>query len=278
MSEVQNVGGQQVEEAQVGVLSKSQLKRQKRKQKWLDSRAERRKLERAKRKEKRKSLAQDVKDGKSVSTYRRPTLMADSANKFKIVIDMDFEDYMTESEISKAVQQVGRIYAANRHSENPCQLYVTSLKGKILDKFASTNTGYINWDINHTDKDYLELFKATNLGMSKFVYLTGDAEATLPEASSMLKDDSRIYIIGGLVDHNRHKNLCLTRARERGVPTAKLPVKEHVTLTQRHILSTLTVFEILHNVLGSRKSWPEALTSSIPKRKMAQADKPQESC
>lgn len=260
-------------------ISKSQLKKQLKRQKWIESRGERRKLEREKRKMKRKMLAQEraadqKRPGATPTPTKRYTLMKDSDNKFRIVIDMDFNEYMTDSEIKKAVQQAGRIYAANRHSQDPCQLYISSLKDRIRDSFASANTGYKNWDINCSDKDYLELFKTCDSSQpnsSDFIYLTGDSEHNLPDAEMLVKDRSKIFVIGGLVDHNRHKNLCYERAVARGVSTAKLPIKEHVTLCQRHILSTFTVFEIMLKVLGSHVSWKEALLCNIPKRKIAQS-------
>lgn len=264
---------------QTNAISKSQLKKQLKRQEWIESRGERRRIEREKRKIKRRLLAQeratDLKDPLAApSQDKRHTLMMDSNNKFRVVIDMDFNEFMTDSEISKAAQQVGRIYSTNRHSQNPCQLHISSLKDRVRDRFAITNTGYQNWDINCSDKGYLELFKSCDSlkeDVDKFIYLTGDSENTLPDVDTLLKDSSKIFVIGGLVDHNRHKNLCQERAVARGIPTARLPIKEHVALCQRHILSTLTVFEIMLKVLGSHTPWLEALLAAIPKRKIAQS-------
>lgn len=260
------------------VLSKSQQKKQLRRQKYLEHRGERRKLEREKRKTKKVEQAKQRLEAAACGQMipeiitKKTTLMKDSCNKFKVVIDMDFEEFMTDAEMSKATQQLGRIYSLNRHADNPCQLYVTSLKGKILDKFQYTNSGYKSWDINHTELDYQQLFTSSNTDQSEqnIVYLSGDAEDTLPDVEALLKDDSKIFVIGGLVDHNRHKNLCQTRAHSRNIPTAKLPLKENITLCQRHILSTVAVFEILLHVLSSHKSWREALIMSVPKRKIVQ--------
>lgn len=293
-------------------ISKTQLKKLNKRQRWLEGRGERRKAEREKRKLKRKALALDrdqqqnhesCDDGdaggddtskdkieSNKTGNRLYNLMANSSNKFKVVIDMDFEDCMTESELKKSVLQVGRIYAANRHSKNPCQLYICSVKGKVQEAFNALNTGYKNWDVHCSELDYVTLFKSDNsssvqssndqagdhaaLNSTKvvkdFIYLSGDSDTVLSDVDTILKDDSKIFVIGGLVDHNRHKNLCYNRALERGIPTARLPIKEHVTLSQRHILATLTVFEIMLQVLGSHKSWQEALVSAIPKRKLAQ--------
>lgn len=259
-------------------ISKNQLKRQKKHERWLEGRIERRTHEREKRKLKRKALAKEREEkGEAFVNPKRYNLMETSKNKFRIVIDLDFEDYMTQNEISKSVQQVARIYAANRHSDNPSQLYLTSLKGKILDRFAIMNKGYANWDINHSDKDYVELFNEPMLNeienKEQFIYLTADTDDTLPSVDEILdKYESKIFIIGGLVDHNRHKKLCFDRAQQHGIRTAKLPITDHVKLNQRQILSTVTVFEILLEAFSSHKPWSEILVSKIPKRKIAQPD------
>lgn len=258
-------------------MSKNQMKKIARLQRMLDSRKERRKIEKEKKKLKKKELAklrQDSGDDPHVAINTKKTrLMSESGNKFRVVIDMDFEDYMTDAEIGKAAKQVGRIYSLNRHSERPCQLYITSLKGRIRDRFGVTNAGYLNWDVNISQDDYLTLFGSNdtqeNSDRDNIIYLTADTDKTLPSAEDLLKDESKIFVIGGLVDHNRHKKLCFERAEERKITTAKLPIKDHVQLCQRHILSTVTVFEILLNVVASRMSWRDALIASIPKRKLA---------
>lgn len=262
------------------VLSKSQAKKLMKRQRWLEQLPARRKLEREKRKTKRKLRAQEKDTTQQVDKLY--TLMADSNNKFKVVIDMDFEDYMTDREICKAVQQVARVYAVNRRSKNPFQLYISSLKGEIRNKIAKICVGYENWDVNCSELDYVALFSDNSTEQTSdinktsnknFIYLSGDSDEKLADVDSLIKDESKIFVIGGLVDHNRHKSLCQKRALERGIPTAKLPIGEHLKLNQRHILATVTVFEVLLNVLGSHKQWPEALMEAIPSRKIENISK-----
>lgn len=259
-------------------ISKSQLKKLRRHQKWIESKPERRRREKEKRKLKRQLLAKerDSKDDLVIIERPRVKLMKDSNNKFRIVVDLNFEQYMTDSEIAKSVKQVGRIYTINRHATSPCQLYISSLNGKIRERFSITNRGYENWDIHHSECDYVDLFRQPveeEMDKTNFIYLTGDSNETLPDVDTLLTEyESKIFIIGGLVDHNRHKNLCLQLAENRGIKTAKLPIEQHVKLCQRQILSTVTVFEILLEVLGNHKQWSEALLSTIPKRKLAAAN------
>lgn len=263
-------------------VSKNQQKKLLRKQRWEETKHERRKAERDKIKQKRKAAAEArakmTEEELAQLAPRRnpPKLMSESDNKFRIVIDMDFEQYMTDDEIGKAVQQLGRIYSLNRRSDRPCQLFVSSMKGKIMEKCAQTNTGYRSWDINLSDSNYQSLFCSDGSCNAspddlkrQFVYLSGDADCSLPDVKDMLADESKIYVIGGLVDHNRHKGLCYKLATDSGIKCAKLPINDYILLNQRHVLSTVAVFEILTHVLGSKKSWVEALSLAIPKRKIA---------
>lgn len=260
-------------------LSKSQLKKQKRWAKVKEQKMERRGAEKQKKKDKRKEIvSQILKQGGTKEDIdiklRKPRfkLMSDSTNRFKIVIDMNFEEFMSEGELSKAVQQAARIYSINRHLENPSQLYITSVRDKIKDKFSITNTGYVKWDANISELDYIDLFKSTKNDSENepnLIYLTGDSDNTLPDVEEILKNENTVFVIGGLVDHNRHKGLCLSRANERNIRTARLPISENLKLNQRHILSTVAVFEILVKIIGDRSTWHEALVSCIPKRKIA---------
>ena len=52
-------------------------------------------------------------------------------------------------------------------------------------------------------------------------------------------DPSKIYILGGLVDRNRHKGICYKRATEAGVATARLPITQHMKLHTSAVSTTL---------------------------------------
>jgi tRNA (guanine9-N1)-methyltransferase len=95
------------------------------------------------------------------------------------------------------------------------------------------------------------------------VYLTSDSPHTL---SSLSPNTS--YIIGGIVDKNRHKGLCYRRACERGIPTAKLPIGEYMTMQSRSVLAVNHVVEIMLKWLETG-DWGEAFLDVIPKRKEA---------
>jgi len=95
------------------------------------------------------------------------------------------------------------------------------------------------------------------------IYLTADSPYTLERLSP-----NTCYIVGGIVDKNRHKGLCYKRACERGIPTAKLPIGEYMTMQSRSVLAVNHVVEIMLKWLVTG-DWGEAFLSVIPKRKEA---------
>jgi tRNA (guanine9-N1)-methyltransferase len=95
------------------------------------------------------------------------------------------------------------------------------------------------------------------------VYLTSDSSNILDRLSP-----NTSYIVGGIVDKNRHKGLCYKRACERGIATAKLPIGEYMTMQSRSVLAVNHVVEIMLRWLETG-DWGEAFLSVIPKRKEA---------
>ncbi|KIW28141.1 uncharacterized protein PV07_07823 [Cladophialophora immunda] len=93
------------------------------------------------------------------------------------------------------------------------------------------------------------------------IYLTSDSPDTLTTLSPY-----STYIVGGLVDKNRHKGICYKTATARGVKTAKLPIGEYLEMTSRKVLATNHVVEILLRYL-EEEDWGKAFLRVIPKRK-----------
>lgn len=93
------------------------------------------------------------------------------------------------------------------------------------------------------------------------VYLTSDS----PETLTVLKPYST-YIIGGIVDKNRHKGICYKRAVEAGIKTARLPIGEFLQMQSRQVLTTNHVNEIMLKWL-ELGDWGKAFMAVIPKRK-----------
>ena len=99
--------------------------------------------------------------------------------------------------------------------------------------------------------------------LDKVVYLTADTETTLDTIK-----EGEMYVIGGLVDRNRYKNVCAEKARRLGLRTARLPIgadrlKSSTVMTVNQVVNILLAF----NQTGS---WEEALDQHLPKRKIRQ--------
>lgn len=96
---------------------------------------------------------------------------------------------------------------------------------------------------------------------SSIVYLSADSPHTLDKLEPYTS-----YVIGGLVDRNREKNLCQRRAEEKGIRTAKLPIGEYMQMADRKVLATNHVVEIMSKWLETG-DWGKAFVEIIPKRK-----------
>ncbi|KIJ22746.1 hypothetical protein M422DRAFT_134047, partial [Sphaerobolus stellatus SS14] len=97
------------------------------------------------------------------------------------------------------------------------------------------------------------------------VYLTGDADEELTELK-----EGETYIIGGICDHNRYKNLCMNKAATQSLRYARLPIGTYIkNLPSRKILTVNQVFDILLQWVETR-DWEKALYSVMPKRKFQQ--------
>ncbi|XP_055843018.1 tRNA methyltransferase 10 homolog A [Episyrphus balteatus] len=240
-------------------LSKRQLKKLKKKAQWEEKKKEKRQKEREKCKLKR--LTAKI-EGTPLGPSRKE-LKRNKANKspsdLKVAIDLDYDDLMIDKDVAKCVKQLLRIYTVNRRSRMPANLHFTGIKldGRIHEVLKK-NDGYEHWDVQWVYQSYSENF--TN---DEIVYLTSDSDEILKEI-----DPTKIYIIGGLVDHNHHKGLCYDRAKKLSLKTARLPLTEHVDMKTRTVLSTYHVFEILLR-LSEGKSWAEAILETIPVRKGA---------
>ncbi|TFY56771.1 hypothetical protein EVJ58_g7434 [Rhodofomes roseus] len=94
------------------------------------------------------------------------------------------------------------------------------------------------------------------------VYLTADSQDELTELK-----EGETYIIGGICDHNRYKNLCFDKAESSGIRSARLPIGTYLaSLKTRKVLTVNQTFEILLNWVETR-DWEQALEAVIPKRK-----------
>jgi tRNA (guanine9-N1)-methyltransferase len=179
----------------------------------------------------------------------------------RVCIDLDFVDYMAPKDLGKVGKQVKRCYARNRRTQRALQLHLTSLRPP-LQAHLGTAKEIKGWDVHRHTEDYGAVFAREDI-----VYLTSESEVTLETL-----DPAKVYVIGGLVDHNVHKGLTAKLAAERGIATARLPIGDYVHLASRKVLTINHVFEILLEYLATG-SWSKAFFKVIPERKGLSAKK-----
>ncbi|CAG2109850.1 unnamed protein product [Medioppia subpectinata] len=185
-------------------MSKKQMKRLQRHQKWLDSRPEKRRQEKERKKLKAKRLREEGVEVMSRTALKKQYIpMSSSKCKVSVCIDCDFEDYMEEKDMKKLVKQIGRCYAFNRHSSAPVQLYITSVVSKVREVLTKCQPGFTNWDAVCLDSHWTQVFT----DKSKIIYLTSDSEDVIPDPKDIVAANDYVFIIGGLVDHNKYKGL-----------------------------------------------------------------------
>ncbi|KAG8529321.1 uncharacterized protein KY384_005957 [Bacidia gigantensis] len=207
------------------------------------------------------------------------------------IIDCGFDDLMTEVEHKSLASQITRSYSENRKAHCQAHLMVSSFRGQLKERFEGLlESQYLSWkDSTFLADDFVEAkdiamewTQSAQAGMksdifddmtkhysdlketasgTEVVYLTSDSPDTLTELKAR-----GTYIIGGLVDRNRHKGVCYKKATGRGIRTAKLPIGEYMDMNSRFVLTTNHVVEILLRWLELR-DWGKAFMEVMPKRK-----------
>lgn len=252
-----NISNEQTtgEEASETKMSKSQLRKLKRQEKWLAHKDEKRAKERLKKKQRKKEAMERGEDVGPTRKKLKQNTMAKSSCQVKVVIDCSLDSYMAEKDIIKLVKQIQFCYSTNRRADNPLQFYVTGVRGQTKERLEAIGD-FKNWDVNFTEDDYTEVFDH-----SKIVYLSSDSSNVLCDL-----DPDTAYIIGGLVDHNHHKGLCHQKAVEKGVSHAQLPISDYIDLKSRKVLTINHVFDILLRYSENR-DWQKTFFSVLPQRK-----------
>ncbi len=208
-----------------------------------------------------------------------------------LVLDCGFDDLMMDKELKSLGSQVTRCYSDNHRAPLQAHLAISSFGGHLKERFDGLLAGqYRSWrNVRFLERDFVEAASQAREWMKgerggklagaltmkndsaqasheqddagEVVYLTSDSADTLTE----LRPYST-YIIGGLVDRNRHKGVCYKRAMDRGMRTAKLPIGDYMQMTSRFVLATNHVAEIMLRWL-ELGDWGKAFLQVVPKRK-----------
>jgi len=202
----------------------------------------------------------------------------------RVVIDLDFNEKMTEKELVSMSSQLQHSYAANKRAARALPMLFTSVRD-IMHERLESKTDYRKWNCCEWWRtSYEDLWREgddprlftppraketaswARAAKDDVIYLTGDSPNILSEI-----EEGKTYVIGGIVDRNRYKNLCLDKANEQGLKHAALPIGQYLPeIEGRKILTVNQVFHIMA-VWVEKRDWREALHTVMPQRKIGQA-------
>ncbi|PWY92677.1 hypothetical protein BO70DRAFT_357819 [Aspergillus heteromorphus CBS 117.55] len=242
------------------------------------------------REQRRAALEQAKEDGTLAELKKSYERTPERFRKSKLlpmtlVIDCGYDELMLDKERISLGSQITRSYSDNSRSPFRSHLVVSSFNKLLKHRFDTVLAGmHQNWKgvrvleddfacVAEKAKEWMVVpaggtFDGVFANMAdakpedgEVVYLSSDSPNTLTE----LKPFST-YIVGGLVDKNRHKAICYKAAVEKGIKTAKLPIGDYIQMASRQVLATNHVVEIMLRWL-ELGDWGKAFLSVIPQRK-----------
>jgi len=258
-------------------LSKNQQKKRKRYEKLMTIKKRRKEQEKEAKAAKAKAAGRDLeaerrlqeKQRLSGEGYKRRELYwerrlkpADTA--FRVCIDCSFADHMTPKEIGSLSSQIRYCYASNKKSSHPVHLSIASLSGTTYGNLSKVEGFPEQWRaraFSCSEEPLLQMHSQRN----DVVYLTKDSENTLETL-----DDSKVYVIGGIVDRNRLKGITSQKSKDLNISTGKLPIDNHLKVAATKVLTCNHVFEILLKYREHDGDWKKALLDVLPERKEVQ--------
>lgn len=245
---------------------------------------------------------------KTVANENEELITIDPINidkKIGVVIDCGYDDYMNEKEVVSLSSQITRAYSTNRQAVKnyyaqkiedyknglglnatedkdiapAAKLVISGLDKRLKARFDKVLPDYKNWDpecaqlkedslVDVLDKWGSDGSKKEE-DYSNIVYLSADTDDKLEELKA-----GDIYVVGGIVDKGRHKNLCKSTAEKLGqkISIKRLPIDEFIKLSGRKVLTTAHVVELLLKWC-EYKDWKRAFEEVLPPRKMKEGDK-----
>ncbi|KAM9501459.1 tRNA methyltransferase 10 homolog A isoform 1-T4 [Clarias gariepinus] len=253
-----NANEQEVQAEGTETLSKRQRKKLLKQQLWEEQR-DLRKQKRKERKQQRKLEKQTQSEDRTDFPDRKRVRKEAEPSPLRLVIDCSFDNLMMLKDVKKLHKQIQRCYAENRRAAHPVKFYITSHDGQLKQYMNEINKGWVNWkDVHVKSEHFHEVLSKEDL-----VYLTSDSPNILQEL-----DETKAYVIGGLVDHNHHKGISFKRATDLGIAHAQLPLGTFVKMNSRKVLAVNHVFEIMLAYLD-KHDWQEAFFTVLPQRKGA---------
>lgn len=199
---------------------------------------------------------------RSARAKREAARSAQYASGPRVVIDCSFESKMTKKELKSFVQQLMYCYGLNRRAKRPFRMCLSSLGGETEAALRRIG-GFDSWPLFPSARPYDNDPELSNDPKGEIVYLSAEADEVMDEF-----DPSKAYVIGGIVDRNRHKGLTDRKAQAQGIKRVRLPIGEYLRMRSTKVLTVNHVFEILLKMY-EHGDWKTALQAVMPERKVA---------
>lgn len=186
-----------------------------------------------------------------------------------ILVDCSYDDLMRQGEINSRNSQLIFCYSTSMKMdiERPLRLSVIGASISLFDFLQRVQKEGV-WSANITTKSLEDLIESNEFDIQRLVYLTADAEN---EIDTYCPSDT--YIIGGLVDRNRHNGITLRKAQKLGIRTGKLPLHKYCDLTGSIVLSVNHIFAFM-TYLHCGMPFKEVVDIVVPNRKLKTVESP----
>jgi tRNA (guanine9-N1)-methyltransferase len=276
-------------------LSKNKLRKLRRQQAWEAGRQDRALKRREKRKKKqelrRAELAHAMESGEAVPNKPTKPTTVGYHIPMSFIIDCSFDDLMNDNEITSLSQQIARSYNSVRTAKYRPKLFISGYSGRLSYRFENImQNQHKSWrgvqvlegSISEANEQATSWMKEVEITpqtpLPQHIIATGDndkSDVASPSIVYLSSESSNVlsslspntsYVIGGLVDKNRHKGHCYMIAQKNNIATARLPIDEYVKLSSRKVLTTNHVVEIMLRYLETG-NWEESFLNVIPQRK-----------
>ncbi|KAI8356685.1 guanine-1-methyltransferase-domain-containing protein [Blakeslea trispora] len=242
-------------------LSKSAIKRLLRSEQWEETKETRKAYQREKFRQKRKERRQLAREGVIEKPVSKKKLAHQSQLvNIGLILDCGFSELMTDKELYSLVNQLSYTYGRNKIAPKAMQMCLTSFNSPLEQMLNDKLPDWKHWQLKRDTKSYLDLYDPTTL-----VYLSADSDHVIDRL-----EEGKHYIVGGIVDKNRYKNLCFDKANQQGIQTARLPISDYLNLSSRKVLTVNQVCEIMLKSI-ELGDWQKAFIQVIPERKLRDA-------
>ncbi|KAF2666727.1 hypothetical protein BT63DRAFT_415836 [Microthyrium microscopicum] len=275
-------------------MSKNAQKKLRKKQEWEAGRGERAIKRKEKRIIMREKKREEIKANPALAPVKKAKLIQTPV-AMTFIIDCAFDELMFDNEVVSLGSQITTCYNRVKHCKLRPILAVSSFGGRLQERFdVLLKKQYQHWrGVHFLTDDVKDVAKKAEEWMKDTVHESGGvieasaADMEAPEEEDKRKgwesakmiylsaDSSNVlttlspntcYVVGGLIDRNRHKGHCFKRARTAGITTARLPIGEYIQLSSRKVLTTNHVVEIMLRYLENR-DWAKSFLDVIPARK-----------